>query len=99
MRKTATRGWLLLIIGLLAVAVPTTDLSAEPANDGYAGTNIGDPPFGPGEDANDPEEPFDEVACTAHVQAGSSVDGMLGVSGEVWVMLWTAGLTLLRGAM
>lgn len=98
MRKTATRGWLLLIIGLLAVAVPTTDLSAEPANHGFAGSNIGDPP-GPDEEANDPEEPFDEVAYNAHLQAGSGVDGTLGLSGEVWVMLWTAGLTLLRGAM
>jgi hypothetical protein len=99
MRKTATRGWLLLIIGLLAVAVPTTDLAAEPANQGHSGTDLGDPPCGPGEDANDPEEPFDEVACTAHLQAGSGVDGTLGLSGEVWVMLWTAGLRLLRGAM
>jgi len=96
MWKNARRGWLLLIIGLVALGVPSADIAAEPEKEGNTEGYIGGPPQVPAEDANDPEEPFDEVASGARILSESE-QGRLPA--DVQVAIWFARLVLLRGAL
>lgn len=96
MWKNARRGWLLLIIGLLALGVPSADIAAEPEKEGNSDGYVGGPPQGPSEDANDPEEPFDEVASGARILTDSD-HGRLAA--DVQVAIWIARLVFLRGAL